>query len=121
MKLDEWVTGGAGRSFASWVLEEVQDWAFEFDDALHGRSLRDVPLDRLTFEEKRRHRRRLQKHGLVKPVTKAASPEQKAKWDAWRRSRLVQEQVREAQSSRHPDAGHGWEEENALGGDERVW
>ncbi|OAA35297.1 hypothetical protein NOR_08052 [Metarhizium rileyi] len=119
VKLDQWSTGGNGRRLAAWVWEELQDWAANIEDAVHGRSLEDAAVDQLSGAERRQHRRRLQKRGLVKPATRAAAPDQRAKWDAWRRTRLERERSRELRDMGY-EAGNGWAED-VIGGDERVW
>ncbi|QUC15822.1 uncharacterized protein UV8b_00063 [Ustilaginoidea virens] len=115
VKLDQWTTGGAGRGLAHRAAEQVQDWVADLDDALRGRSLQDVAVERLTAEERLQHRRRLRKRGLLRPPARApGGADQQAKWDAWRRSRLAREQrAREARAT--------WAPDEAIGGDERVW
>ncbi|KID84001.1 hypothetical protein MGU_08767 [Metarhizium guizhouense ARSEF 977] len=115
VKIDQWTTGGNGRKLAAWLLEEVEDWAADMGDALCGRSLESISVDQLSAAKRRQHRRRLRKRGLIKLPTRAA-PDQTAKWDAWRRSRLEKERSRDMGE----DPGDGWLEES-LGGDERVW
>ncbi|KHN96109.1 uncharacterized protein MAM_05957 [Metarhizium album ARSEF 1941] len=115
VKLDQWTTGGNGRKLATWVLEELEDWAADVNDAVRGRSLEDIAVDQLSAAERRRHRRRLRKKGLVKPPTKAA-PDQTAKWEAWRRSRLEKERL----DDMGYETGDGWAGDG-MGGDERVW
>ncbi|OAQ58588.1 decorin binding protein domain-containing protein [Pochonia chlamydosporia 170] len=118
VKLDQWTTGGRGRKLATWVFEELQDWAADIDDAVHGRSLADVAVDQLDVAGRRQHRRRLQRRGLIKAPTRAA-PDQTAKWDSWRQSRLAKERSRDAGYGGY-DMGDGWAED-AIGRDERVW
>lgn len=118
VKLDQWTTGGRGRKLATWVFEELQDWAADIDDAVHGRSLADVVVDQLDVAGRRQHRRRLQRRGLIKAPTRAA-PDQTAKWDSWRQSRLAKERSRDSGYGGY-DMGDGWAED-AIGRDERVW
>lgn len=120
VKLDQWTTGGYGRQLVTWVYEELQDWAADIDDALQGRSLTDISVDRLSVEEKRQHRRRLTKRGLIStPATTNSQTDQTAKWDAWRRSRQAKEQSKSTREMDY-DISDGWIDD-ALGGDERIW
>ena len=49
-------------------------------------------------------------------------PEQKAKWDAWRRARLARERAREVREMGYRDVGNEYGVDGgALGRDERVW
>lgn len=120
VKLDQWATGGHGRDALAWAAEELQDWAADVHDAALGRSPADVSLEGMSFAQKRRHRRRLRKRGLAAPAPDPP-PEQKAKWDAWRRTRLAKERAREVREMGYPDAGDGYGEGGAIGRDERVW
>ncbi|PNY23153.1 Uncharacterized protein TCAP_06908 [Tolypocladium capitatum] len=115
VKLDQWTTGGRGRRLFAWAAEELRDWAADVQDAALGRSAADVALEGLSFEQKRRHRRRLRKKGLAAPPPEPP-PEHKAKWEAWRRTRLARERAREVHEMGYHDAGEG----GAIGRDERV-
>ncbi|PTB67718.1 hypothetical protein BBK36DRAFT_1197676 [Trichoderma citrinoviride] len=90
IKLDQWITGGQGRQLASVAYEEVYDLFADIQDLALGRSITDVDTEALSAEQKRRHRRRLRKKGLI-PSPKAPRPEDKAKWDEWRAARLAKE------------------------------
>ncbi|KAK7398463.1 hypothetical protein QQX98_012150 [Neonectria punicea] len=116
VKLDQWTTGGHGRALIDKLSEDVNDWTADFLDMYHGRKITEINVDALSFEQKRQHRRRLHKKGLVKPRTEP--PEQQAKWDAWRQARLAKERVQEAREMGYdvPEEGEG-----PVGGDERVW
>lgn len=94
VKLDQWLTGGQGRALAAWAGDEVGDWVADAWDATTGKDIRQVDSTYFTFEEKRRHRRRLQKRGLVQPWTPPA--EARPKLEAWRRAREAREQERRA-------------------------
>ncbi|GAB0132313.1 hypothetical protein EsDP_00000753 [Epichloe bromicola] len=120
VKVDQWTTGGHGRKAINWVQEELQDWAADIKDAVHGRSIQDVAVERLNAEERRQHWRRLRKRGLLKVTAQPMGPDQRAKWESWRRSRLAKERAREAQDMGY-DTGRGWAEADIIGGDERVW
>ncbi|CAK7210527.1 hypothetical protein SCUCBS95973_000813 [Sporothrix curviconia] len=94
IKLDQWLTGGRGRMLATWAGEEVGDWMADAWDAATGTDIRQVDSTYFSFEEKRRHRRRLQKHGLLQPWTPSA--EARPKLEAWRRAREARDQERRA-------------------------
>lgn len=116
VKLDQWVTGGRGRVLANQFMQEADDWIAEVIDACYGRQITEIDINSLSFEGKRQHRRRLRKKGLVKP--RVEDPQQKAKWDEWRRARLAKERQKEAREMGY-DVRDEWEE--SVGGDTRVW
>lgn len=114
IKFDQWTTAGYGRAIFTHVSEEVLDWAADVADRAAGRSIESVDVEKLTFTQRKRHRRRLKKRGLLQAPSLAY--EQRAKWDSWRRERLAQERAREAR-----DMGYSSEyEEESFGSDERV-
>ncbi|KZZ98863.1 hypothetical protein AAL_02414 [Moelleriella libera RCEF 2490] len=117
VKLDQWTTGGHGRKAASWIVEEVQDWVADVQDVLQGRSLQDVVPDQLTPEQRRQYVRRLRKHGMMK-LPQRPGPEQQAKYDSWRRSRLAKERIREMRQMGYDVTD---DDGGSLGADERVW
>ncbi|CAK7198378.1 hypothetical protein SEUCBS139899_001039 [Sporothrix eucalyptigena] len=94
IKLDQWLTGGRGRVLASWAGEEVGDWVADAWDAATGTDIRQIDSTYFSFEEKRRHRRRLQKRGLLQPWSPPA--EARPKLEAWRRAREARDQERRA-------------------------
>ncbi|KAH7127536.1 hypothetical protein EDB81DRAFT_663047 [Dactylonectria macrodidyma] len=116
VKLDQWTTGGQGRVLMDMLMEEMGDWSADLLDAYHGREMTDIDVDALSFEQKRQLRRRMHKKGLLKPRTE--DPEQQAKWDAWRQARKAKERAREVR-----EMGYDVEddEDEAIGGDKRVW
>ncbi|RGP70861.1 hypothetical protein FLONG3_7317 [Fusarium longipes] len=116
VKLDQWTTGGRGRVLAEQVREEVEDWFADMKDIFYDREITDIDINRLSFEQKRQHRRRLRKKGLVKPRVQTA--EQRAKWDAWRQARREQERQKEAREMGYEISV---DEEETIGGDQRVW
>jgi hypothetical protein len=109
VKLDQWTTGGQGRALAARLGEEASDWLADAWDSLTGTDIAAVDTRYLTFEQKRQHRRRLRKRGLVRPWREP--PEHKAKLDAWRSAR----EVREAR-----EMGYAEEEDESMSGDEAV-
>lgn len=114
VKLDQWTTNGLGRRLVSSVSQETSDWLADVGDVVYNRDITKVDLSGLTFEQKRQHRRRLKKKGLVKP--RVETPEQKAKWDAWHKARMAKEREKEAR-----EMGYRVRDEESVGGDERVW
>lgn len=99
IKLDQWITGGSGRQLASVVYEEAHDLFADIQDLALRRSITDVNVEVLSPEQKRRHRRRLRKKGLV-ASPKAPRPEDKAKWDEWRAARLAKERASQKQKDK---------------------
>ncbi|KAL7921855.1 hypothetical protein ACQKWADRAFT_294624 [Trichoderma austrokoningii] len=89
IKLDQWITGGGGRQVASVMYEEAYDWIADIQDLALGREIEDVDMEMLSPEQKRRHRRRLRKRGLL--TAREPRPEEQAKWDEWRAARLAKE------------------------------
>lgn len=94
IKLDQWLTGGRGRHLVAWANEELGDWMADTWDAATGIDIRHVDSTYFSFDEKRRHRRRLQKRGLLPTWTPSA--EARPKLEAWRRAREAREQERRA-------------------------
>ncbi|KAM0262743.1 hypothetical protein ACHAQJ_001537 [Trichoderma viride] len=94
IKLDQWITGGQGRQIASHAYEEAYDWVADMQDLALGRDVTEVDMETLSAEQKRRHRRRLRKKGLVASAREPL-PEDKAKWDEWRAARLAKERGEE--------------------------
>ncbi|KAF7545592.1 hypothetical protein G7046_g9529 [Stylonectria norvegica] len=117
IKLDQWTTGGHGRALTTSLLDDLSDWAADTTDAMRGRDIADVDTASLTFQQKRQHHRRLQKKGLLKPRPEP-TPQQRAKWEAWRAARKAKERVQEAREMGYEMDS---EEEESVGRDERVW
>ncbi|KAJ4418556.1 hypothetical protein N0V85_001389 [Neurospora sp. IMI 360204] len=67
VKLDQWVTGGRGKAFANQATLDITDWIADMWDAATGTDITKVDTSHYTWEQKRRHRRRLLKKGLVRP------------------------------------------------------
>ncbi|KAL7792109.1 hypothetical protein V8C37DRAFT_380785 [Trichoderma ceciliae] len=95
IKLDQWMTGGQGRQIASYAYEEAYDMVADMQDFALGRDVTGVDMETLSPEQKRRHRRRLRKKGLV-GSPREPLPEEKAKWDEWRAARLAKQRAKEA-------------------------
>ena len=63
--VDEWVTGGQGRAWVFWIGEELGDYAAEIYDWITESDLTQRDQRFMGVWERKRHRRRLRKHGLV--------------------------------------------------------
>ncbi|KAK2031744.1 hypothetical protein LX32DRAFT_636977 [Colletotrichum zoysiae] len=96
VKLDQWATNGWGRQIANQFSEEASDLWADAVDFVTGTDITTVDMDTLSFYEKRQHRRRLRKRGLLKPPVE--SSEDKAKWDAWHAARVASERVENARA-----------------------
>lgn len=118
VKLDQWITGGAGRKVFNNVAEEAEDLIADAMDAVYGRRITDVNVDLLSFDDKRKHRRRLRKKGLEKKIQLDASPETRARWEAWRKERIAREKAREARTMGYTVPNDA---DPSVGGDQRVW
>ncbi|KAF9765469.1 hypothetical protein IL306_002257 [Fusarium sp. DS 682] len=116
VKLDQWTTGGRGRILAGQFKEEVEDWFADVKDIWYDRDITDIDIHSLSFEQKRQHRRRLRKKGLIK--RRVQTPEERARLEAWRRAREEEERQKEAREM-------GYEiqvdDDETVGGDTRVW
>lgn len=86
--LDEWATGGKGRAWALRVGEELGDLAAEISDWITNTDFTQHDEKYMDVWERKRHRRRLQKHGLtLKWVEPADYKPRYAEWEAARRAR----------------------------------
>ncbi|KAG9253472.1 uncharacterized protein F5Z01DRAFT_657288 [Emericellopsis atlantica] len=90
VKLDQWATGGAGRSALNAAGRDLADAILDITDSLQGTDIRDVDVQSLTFEGRRRHRRRMMKKGYLKR-DEDVDWETRRKWDAWHRARMEKE------------------------------
>ncbi|KAK0387019.1 hypothetical protein NLU13_5333 [Sarocladium strictum] len=116
IKVDQWVTRGYGRKRFGELYEILDDTKADLIDAALGRHITEVDVNSLfTPEQRRQHRRRLRKKGLLKrKYADAATPEDRAKWAAWHQARLESEKAKEAR-----EMGYAWgdEGEGSVGGD----
>ncbi|KAG5975756.1 hypothetical protein E4U55_007573 [Claviceps digitariae] len=132
VKLDQWFTAGQGRRFLHGVHEDLQDLLADMYDVYSGRSIQDIPVEQVPVSQRRQHWRRLRKRGLLRNASTPVGPgdpgpEQIAKWDAWRRSRLARQKAREGRVQGEDD-GEGEGDMGSWGGwmgesmaeDERV-
>lgn len=116
IKLDQWVTGGQGRVFLDARKEDFSDWLADVLDVYYDRDITKTDISGFTFHQKRQHRRRLRKKGLQQ--TPPVSAEHQAKLDAWHQARIAKERVIEAREMGYDVSD---EDDEAVGGDQRVW
>lgn len=114
VKVDQWLTGGRGRAVTTHLVEETRDWLADLYDVATGRSISDTDTANMSFEAKKRFRRRLAKKGLLRSTAKEPAGETRAKWDSWRRERTVREEAKDR-------GGHYYDDDEAIGEDEQVW
>ncbi|KAH7310524.1 hypothetical protein B0I35DRAFT_412028 [Stachybotrys elegans] len=117
VKVDQWTTGGQGRRLLNAAIEEAWDWAADLEDSMRGQDLTDRDTESMTFVQLRQHRRRLYKKGFLDGLGQPRDAEEQRKWDSWRQTRLARERVREL---REAGFSSGREDEEVLGGDQRV-
>ncbi|KAI1099375.1 hypothetical protein F4804DRAFT_322034 [Jackrogersella minutella] len=91
--LDEWATGGKGRALTWRVGEEVGDIFAEVSDWITSRDFTQFDERFMNVWERKRHRRRLRKRGLVPKWV--APPDYKPKYPAWNAARLAREAAEE--------------------------
>ncbi|KAK4155360.1 hypothetical protein C8A00DRAFT_13579 [Chaetomidium leptoderma] len=114
VKLDQWVAGGRGRDLARRIRPEVADWLADMRDAATGGAdLAAVDTSRYSREQKRQHRRRLAKKGLIKPFVER--PEDKAMFRGWKSVREAKERAQSAQ-----EMGYEVDEDDDIAADERL-
>ncbi|RYO98581.1 hypothetical protein DL766_004279 [Monosporascus sp. MC13-8B] len=107
--LDEWVTGGKGREWIFWIGEELGDLAAEASDWITNTDFTQYDERYMDVWERKRHRRRLRKHGLIqKWVQPPGYKSMYAEWEAVRRAREEAE-----------ESGYGAEDES-MSADESV-
>lgn len=115
VKLDQWATGGAGRAMIQKARPEAADWLADVWDDITGTDIRTVDTRYYDWDQKRQHRRRLMKRGMIKPLV-VDNPEDKAKYDAWAKAREARERA-DAMREMGYDV-HG--EEETMSADERL-
>ena len=116
VKLDQWVTGGQGRALAHQLGEDAGDLLADAWEFVTGDDLAAADTRWMTFEQRRRHRRRLRKRGLVK--VRELSQEQQSRVAAWREARVARERAREAREMGY-DLDDGLADER-MAGDEKI-
>ncbi|KAK1828200.1 hypothetical protein QBC39DRAFT_313442 [Podospora conica] len=115
VKLDQWLTGGHGRDYVRRVRPDVEDWVADVWDVATGTELEDVDISRLSWNQKRQHRRRLMKRKLARSRKETVAPENKAKFDAWREARLAKERAEGA-----AQMGYAVDQDESMARDEAV-
>jgi len=113
VKLDQWVTGGQGRSLVRRARPDAADWLADMWDAATGTDITTVDTSRYSWEQRRQHRRRLAKKGLRKPFVERQ--EDKAMFSGWRSVREASERAQTAQ-----EMGYQVDEDESIAGDERL-
>ncbi|KAL2105110.1 hypothetical protein VUR80DRAFT_8987 [Thermomyces stellatus] len=113
-KIDDWTTGGQGRVFTARLSEELSDFSADVLDFIRGTDIRNVNLEELSFEDKRKYRRRMKKKGLAAERVEPA--EHRDKWDAWRTERAARERASAAREMGYNDYG----ESESMNDDVRV-
>ncbi|KAH8905563.1 hypothetical protein BR93DRAFT_805492 [Coniochaeta sp. PMI_546] len=114
VKLDQWTTGGQGRVLVQKMRPEIADWVADIWDVVTGTDIRTADTRGYDWEQRRQHRRRMMKRGFVKPFV--ASPEDRDKYEAWRRARIAKEEADARREMGYPD----YDEEETMAADERV-
>lgn len=113
VKIDQWATGGKGRDLASQLAPEIADWTADLWDAITGTDFTKVDTTNFNWDQRKQHRRRLIKRGLVKPLVEL--PEDRAKHAAWRAAAAAKER---ADALR--EMGYDADEEESMTVDEKV-
>ncbi|ORY65782.1 uncharacterized protein BCR38DRAFT_165841 [Pseudomassariella vexata] len=92
--LDEWATGGKGRALAWWVGEELGDVMAEASDWITGHDFTKEEEMYMNIWERKRHRRRLKRKGLMQKWEEPIEFREKFKsWrDAWQARQTALEQ-----------------------------
>lgn len=114
VKLDQWTTGGQGRVLLQKVRPEIADWVADVWDVVTGTDIRTVDTSWYDWDQRRQHRRRMMKRGFVKPFVER--PEDRDKYEAWRRARIAKEEADARKEMGYPD----YDEEETMAADERV-
>ncbi|KAI0011569.1 hypothetical protein F4779DRAFT_188858 [Xylariaceae sp. FL0662B] len=107
--LDEWTTGGKGRALVWKVGEEVGDILADVSDWITKTDFTQFDQQYMNVWQRKRHRRRLRKHGLVPKWVE--SPGYKSKYAEWNAARLAREAAEEM--------GYDAEDE-MMSADERI-
>ncbi|KAI0017367.1 hypothetical protein F4780DRAFT_608357 [Xylariomycetidae sp. FL0641] len=108
--LDEWATGGKGREFVLRIGEEIGDLAADASDWMTNTDFTQYDQQYMNVWERKRHRRRLRKHGLVPKWTEPVGYQ--PRFPEWQARQLAREAAEE----------YGYEEdEEMISADERIW
>ncbi|KAK6957968.1 hypothetical protein Daesc_000759 [Daldinia eschscholtzii] len=112
--LDEWATGGKGRALTWKVGEEVGDVVADISDWITNTDFTQFDEKFMNVWERRRHRRRLRKHGLIPKWV--APPDYTPRFAEWNAARLAREAAEEAEEE---EGEYGFEDE-IMSADERI-
>ncbi|KAI1503781.1 hypothetical protein F5X99DRAFT_89953 [Biscogniauxia marginata] len=88
--LDEWATGGKGRAVAWRIGEEVGDVVADISDWITNTDFTQFDQKYMNVWERKRHRRRLRKHGMIPKWTEP--PNYKPRYPEWNAARLAREE-----------------------------
>ncbi|KAI1800541.1 hypothetical protein F4811DRAFT_27186 [Daldinia bambusicola] len=110
--LDEWTTGGKGRALTWRVGEEVGDIVADISDWITNTDFTKFDEKFMNVWERKRHRRRLRKRGLIPKWV--APPDYTPKFAEWNAARLAREAAEEDE-----DGEYGFEDE-IMSADERI-
>lgn len=113
VKLDQWTTGGKGRTLASRLETDIADWKADLWDAITGTDFTEADTASFNWDQRRQHRRRLMKRGLIKPLVEL--PEDRAKHEAWRSAAAAKET---ADAMR--EMGYNTDDDESMTVDEKV-
>ncbi|KAI1335053.1 hypothetical protein F5Y15DRAFT_260252 [Xylariaceae sp. FL0016] len=91
--LDEWATGGRGRALVWRVGEEVGDVIADVSDWVTNTDLTQLDERFMNVWERKRHRRRLRKYGLVQKWIEP--PNYQPRYPAWRAQQLERQRREE--------------------------
>ncbi|OTA56523.1 hypothetical protein K449DRAFT_387560 [Hypoxylon sp. EC38] len=91
--LDEWTTGGKGRALTWKIGEEIGDVFADVSDWVMNRDLTQYDEKYMNVWERKRHRRRLRKHGLIPKWV--PPPDYKPRFAEWNAARLAREAAEE--------------------------
>ncbi|KAI0852815.1 hypothetical protein F5Y00DRAFT_155065 [Daldinia vernicosa] len=111
--LDEWATGGKGRALTWKVGEEIGDVVADVSDWITKTDFTQFDEKFMNVWERKRHRRRLRKRGLIPKWV--APPDYTPKYAEWNAARLA----REAAEEDGYEVGYEVEDET-MSADERI-
>ncbi|KAL7627921.1 hypothetical protein AAE478_002116 [Parahypoxylon ruwenzoriense] len=107
--LDEWATGGKGRELTWWIGEEVGDILADVSDWVTNTDFTQFDQKYMNVWERKRHRRRLRKHGLIPQWVRP--PHYNARFPEWNSARRAEEATEELEYEA---------EDEMMSADERV-
>jgi hypothetical protein len=114
VKLDQWVTGGQCRDLTRRLGPELADWLADMWDAARGIDISAVDTSRYGWEQKRRHRRRMNKKKPTTPLVER--PEDKRTFSAHKSAREAKERAQMADEMGYYEL----DEDESIASDERL-